>query len=61
MEHVQHGQVLLRLCMGEEGSREKLRWSHLDEASRQLVGEGAGMSYHCSLCLLCVCVCWTVQ
>ncbi len=40
LEHVQHGQLLLQLSQSEEGTKEKLRWSHLDEASRQLVGEG---------------------
>lgn len=41
LEQVKHGQLLLRLMLNEERS-ERVRWSHLDEASRQLLGEGKG-------------------
>ena len=48
LEHVKHGQLLLRLSLtpgwggggGEEETVEEVKWSHLDEASRQLVGQG---------------------
>ena len=36
LDHVKSGELLLRLALSEEGSR----WSHLDEASRQLMGQG---------------------
>ena len=53
LEHVKHGQLLLRLSLSEE----RVRWSHLDEASRQLVGDGAWphpLPHPLLMCLFCV-------
>ena len=47
LQHVPHGELLLLLSVHQERVQsqedersEEVRWSHLDEASRQIVGQG---------------------